>query len=892
MLLLVTDRGDLPTGTVTFLFSDIEGSTPLAERHPDVFPDLLLEHRSLLRDAVMAHAGAVVSLDGDEMFAVFASALPAVSAAIDGQRSLETHDWPSEARIRVRMGAHTGQGVLADGGYVGLDVHRAARVAAAAHGGQVLVSGATARLVDAELPEGCSLRDLGEHRLRGIGGAVRLCQVVAPGLPSLFPSPRAPGVTPHNLPAQLTTYVGRGRETQEVAALVRTQRLVTLTGPGGIGKTRLATEAASGLLDDFSDGVVFVSLAAVTDPSLLLPAVVAALEIGQGAGPPLERIGAHLADRSVLLVLDNMEQIVTGAAQLTDLLVAAPGLAILATSRSPLRLAGEHEYPVGPLDLPEPGDVTAERVAEASSVRLLAERIGSIRPGFTVDTGNADVLAAIAARLEGLPLAIELAAARTRLLTPAELLARLDDRLGVLSAGSRDLPGRQQTLRDTIAWSYDLLGAPSRLLFRRMAVFSGAGLDEIESVVGSADELDGDLLDALGLLVDQSLVQRAETAGRSRYHMLAVIRDFAAAELDADADAEEVRRRHAEVCLRMAEEAAPHLVTRDQTRWLDRLEAEHDNLRSALSWLLVHDADAAARLAAAVWRFWQMRGHLVEARERLSTVLAASITSPMVWAAALEAAGGVAYWQGDKVSAQRCYRERLELHRELADPVQVAEALYDLAFAGDPDEAEALLTESLHIFEESGNRRGVARALFGLADVVGVTAGNWAAAERYGEESLRMFREIDDPFGLGWMLFDLASVALVRQPPDPVKGGEYLEESMRIFTEIRDLSALTFHLWALARLASLEGNHVRAARLAGASARLQRVSGTDLIGVAPSLGTLDLSVAELGEEAFSAAFAEGELMTFDEAIEYARRRTESAGRVAVGYATPASHRRD
>ncbi|HEV2895669.1 MAG TPA: adenylate/guanylate cyclase domain-containing protein, partial [Actinomycetota bacterium] len=467
---------DLPTGTVTFLFTDIEGSTSLLQELGDRYPAVLDEHAAIIRRAVSDGGGIEVSTHGDAFFAVFRSPAGAVGAAIAAQRGLAANDWSPGPPVRVRMGAHTGEGALGGDDYAGIDVHRAARIADAAHGGQVLLSDATRGLVQHALPAGTSLRDLGAHHLRGIAGPERLHQLVVDGLPADFPAPRTPDARPSNLPPQLTSFVGREEEIAEVERLLGRTRLLTLTGPGGSGKSRLALRVATELLPQYRDGSCFVDLSPVTDPALVPAAVANALGVPESPERPiLDGVKDHLRHRELLQVVDNFEQVAEAGPVIEELLTAAPKLRTLVTSRVVLSLRGEQEYPVPPLQVPDPEQLPRDLAAltEVEAVRLFVERAQAASPRFALTERNAPVVAEITARLDGLPLAIELAATRAKVLTPEQILARLKSRLSILTSGSRSVPERQRTLRAAIAWSYDLLDPVERRLFARLSVFTG-----------------------------------------------------------------------------------------------------------------------------------------------------------------------------------------------------------------------------------------------------------------------------------------------------------------------------------------------------------------------------------------------------------------------------------
>jgi len=549
--------GELPSGTVTMLFSDIEGSTALLGRLGDRYGRALSDHRVLLRAAFAAWGGREMSTEGDSFFAVFESAGDAVACAMAGQRALAGHDWPGGEAVRVRMGLHSGQPTEHEGNYIGLDVHRAARIAATAHGGQVVVSEATWRLAAPGVPTGVSVRDLGFHRLKDIEAAERLYQLAGPGLREGFPPLKSLG-TLTSLPVPATPLVGREGDLDRLSAALAGPgvRLVTLTGTGGVGKTRLALAAAAALGGAFPHGVFFVALAAVGDAEVMWKTLADSLDVTV-AGPPAEAVTGYLAGRRALLVLDNLEQLDGAAAVVTELLAAASGLVLLATSRRPLHVIGEHELPVPPLEVP--GQAGVQEVAACAAARLFAQQAGMVRPGFAVTADNAADIAGICGRLDGLPLAIELAASRVKLLSPRALLARLGQSLS-LAAAETGRPLRQQTLRNTVAWSYDLLAPGAAQVFRRMSVFAGGcDLDALAAVTVTegGDAAGSDPLEQVAELADVSLITVTEGIdGEPRIGMLETIRDYALERLGQDDDLDRTRRRHAAHYAAVAERPA------------------------------------------------------------------------------------------------------------------------------------------------------------------------------------------------------------------------------------------------------------------------------------------------------------------------------------------------
>ena len=855
----------LPTGTVTFLFTDIEGSTRLAETLGERWPGTLERHREIVRAALAAHGGIEVQTEGDGFFAVFADAPSSVAAVVHAQRDLAAEPWPPDGEIRVRMGLHAGTGVTdREGLYVGHDVHRAARVASAAHGGQVLVSETVRALAGPTLPEGVSFRDLGEHRLKDLRPQP-LAQVVVDGLPSDFPPVRSLDARPNNLPVQLTSFVGRDRELQEAASLLAGTRLLTLTGPGGTGKTRLSLQLAALVADQYPDGLWFVELEPLRDPELVLPTLAHAIGVAQAPGEPiLDALSRAIGERRMLLVLDNLEQVIEAAGDVAGLLRACPGVQVVVTSRSVLRIAGEQEYVVP--GLPAPPDtsrlsrVDLENLPQSvrhpdpatidmyEAVRLFIARALAVRPAFAVTNENAPAVAGITARLHGMPLAIELAAARVKLLTPDQILARLEQQLGILTSAARDLPDRQRTLRGAIAWSCDLLDGAHQRLLARLSVFRGGWeLEAAEAVAAQPTVLDLDVLDGLADLVDQSLVRRVdEHDGAARFGMLESIREFAAEVLAASGDAEAVRAAHAAVYLALAEEAAPQLQGAEQRRWLDGLERDHDNLRKALAWAIERpDPPTAVRLAFALWRFWQQRGYLDEARALLDRMAAQDWDlEPDLRARFAEAAGGVAYWQADLAVAVRWYDLALVIRREGArggDPEsrrELANALYNRGYVAvaefmqgpreeaRPDPASrAMMEEALAIYRELGDRGGEGNLLWGLGGYL-LFAGEPAEAEAYFGRSMELHRAAGHRTMEAWSLHMLGSSLLIQERY--AEAGEPCGHALRHFGEAGDVSGITLALDALALVALAAGERPRGARLWGAARQLQRVTGTGL----------------------------------------------------------------
>ena len=893
----------LPTGTVAFVFTDIEGSTRLAQTLPeDRWTATLARHRELVRSAVAAHDGLEVSTEGDGFFLVFARTSDAVAFTVDAQRALAAEPWPADAEVRVRMGIHTGDGRLdVDGTYIGADVHRAARVAAAGHGGQVLLSETTSSLVADELPAGVGLRGLGEHRLKDLRPE-RICQLVIEGERTEFPPIRSLDRRPNNLPTQLTSFVGREQPLADAEALLDTTRLLTLTGPGGTGKTRLSLQLAANVAERYPDGIWFVALEPVRDPGLVAATILTTLGLVEAGGRSARDVLVDwLGNRQVLLVLDNFEQVIDGAPVVADLLRSAPRISVIVTSRAPLRVSGEQEYPVP--GLPAPRDVLAlsdlekmnlrveDRRLDAAAasqfeaVRLFIARAVGVRPDFRVTNENAPAVAGIAARLHGMPLAIELAAARVKLLSPDAILERLEHQLGVLASGSRDLPERQQTLRGAIAWSHELLDDGQRCLLARLSVFvGGCELDSAEIVCGPASELAGvDVLDGLMALTDQSLVRAEDIDGETRFRMLDTIREFAAEQLVARGEKGEIERRHTATFVALGEALTPRLSGDDQRRWLGRLERDHDNIRAVLDRAVAAgDADTAIRLGFAMWRYWQKRGHLAEARRRLQEMADAawSRDDPRLRARLMEALGGVAWWQADIPAMSLAYAEALALWQSIGDKREIANALYNDSFRYAVDEIpepdqdhdrtgynQMILARDLAT--EVGDERGRANALWGI--------GNWLyfhnAEDRgieFFNEALVTFRRLGDRTMEAWSHHMLATAQVRSGPVDEARRN--VQAAMRLFHGYGDVAGITLALDDFAAIAIAGGDIPRAARLWGAARALSAAGGVGLADFVdiqfesygrPNART-SIDPAELDRYAL-----EGRAMTLDESVAYA-----------------------
>lgn len=678
-----------PSGTVTLLFSDIEGSTRLLQRAGEAYSELLAEHRRLLREAFAHNGGFEMDSEGDAFFVAFGSANDAAAAAVAGQRALADHDWRDGNEVRVRMGLHTGEPRAVGGRYVGLVVHAAARIMAAGHGGQVLVSESTCALLDDRF----EVRDLGAHRLKDLPGTQQLYQLQIDGLPANFPPLKTLDHRPTNLPLEPNAFIGRTRELKEAWALLTREdaRLLTLTGTGGAGKTRLALRLASGAVEEFPNGSFFVSLAPVRDWELVVPSIAQTLGLREQPGETvLETLTDYVRNRRMLLLLDNFEQVLPAAAALSGLLGSAPGLNLLVTSRTPLRVAGERTYSVPPLE-------------ESESVNLFVERAQAADADFAVTDDNARDVAEICTRLDGLPLAIELAAPRVRTLPPAALLRRLDDRLKLLTGGAHDLDERQRTIRATIEWSFELLPDAERALFAQLGVFVGGCRLEAAEELCKADL---DVLDGLQSLVENSLLRRRpDIDGEPRFWMLETVREYACDVLETQGNADEARRRHAEYFAESAERLDVESRTGDHSAVLARLQDERPNLRAAFEWASERgEGELMLRIAAALWGFWAASGHITEGRLALEEALGKGGERP---ARALIGLCNLRLLSGDTADLTEDIDEALNAAEELGDDFTLAQAWNLLgrlhgSIRGEFGEAERAWRQALTYAERGG----------------------------------------------------------------------------------------------------------------------------------------------------------------------------------------------
>jgi len=914
----------LPSGTVTFLFTDIEGSTKLAQSHRDKWESLRARHHTILRSAMDVHNGYVFQIIGDAFCVAFHTAGDALRAAVKSQTDLYNEDW-NDTPIKVRMGINTGTAQVSENtdhsvdykGYTSMA--RVQRLMSAAHGGQTLISLATEELVRDEMPENISLRDMGERRLKDLIRPEHIYQLVIPNLPIDFPPLKTLDAYRHNLPIQMTSFIGREKEIAEIAQAIREHRLVTLTGIGGTGKTRLSLQASADLIDEFPDGIWFIQLAPISDASLIPQAVASVWNVHEQSGRALsELLIEYVRTKHLLLVLDNCEHVAEASARFTDeLLHNAPNLKILATSRVTLNLAGEMTYPVNPLALPDPQKlIPLTALTQYEAVRLFIERAITVRPIFSVTNANAPAVAQICQHLDGIPLAIELAAARMRALSPDEIAARLGDRFNLLTGGSRTALPRQQTLRATMDWSYDLLPDRERMLLNQLSVFTGNfSLEAVESVFIGKNETKTNTLDLLTALVDNSLVLVEEGNIETRYRLLETVRQYALEKLAESGEVDTVRDRHLDYFLKLTETAEPKLRSAQQLIWLNRLETEHDNLREALEWSLGReDAEVCLRFTGAGWFFWGMRGY----RQEGSRFLKAALEKPGAekrGAARGKALTGLSYmarylgdlvgsqnaaqeavaiwrevgdnwWlaftlgrfganiliQGDLIEARRIQEEAVKFARRAEDKWALGDALGNLGRAlndsGDYQAARSAQEEGLAVYRGVGDKSCIAEALQELGALAHIE-GNGEQAKLLYKESLEIYRELHYVGGLLSLLFE--SGCMVQGQGDNEQAAKLFIEALVLAQEAGDKDISGRALAGLGGVAGARGRPEQAALLLGASESIFNAIGLDILLLfLHRLVDYNRWVAnirsQLDEATFKAAWAKGRAMTLEQAV--------------------------
>jgi predicted ATPase/class 3 adenylate cyclase len=871
-----------PTGTVTFLFTDIEKSTQLAREHPETWEVAKSRHHTILREAIESQNGFVFQVIGDAFCAAFHKAGDALKAAVKAQQDLQNEPW-GDVNIYVRIGIHTGDAENEGDEYRGYTtLSFVQRLMSAGHGGQILVSHSTENLLREQLPGQISLRDLGQHQFKSVPRPSHVFQVIAAGLPTEFPPLRSQDHLSNNLPTQLTSFVGRERELEDVKRLLRNARMLTLIGPGGTGKTRLSIEVASEMLDRYSDGVWFVDLAPILDP-FLVPRTTA-ITIGLRDEPQrsvTDTLCDYLNEKAILLILDNCEHLIEACARLADrILHSALDTRILASSREGLGISGEVTYRVPSLGLPDISNLpTVESLSQYEAVKLFIDRATAAVPTFSVTNTNAPALAQVCQHLDGIPLAIELAAAKIRVLSIEQIAKRLDDRFRLLTGGSRTALERHQTLRAAIDWSYNLLPSAEQFLFRRLSVFVGGWTIESAEVVceGGLVEIK-DVLDLMEQLINKSLVIAEEAYNESRYRMLETIRQYADEKLIESSENDVLRNRHLKYFLDLAETAEPKLHSEEQGQWLDKLEIEHNNLRAALKWSKTQQqpSELGLRLAGALWHFWEMRGYLAEGRTQLEAVLTRSDLAPsLAMSKALAGAGTLAWSQNDHISSIAFHKTALTVQREIGDRPGIAFSLNNLGYhameQGDYQQAEKWFEESLALSNELEDRRMAGYALHNLGELAR-HQGNFGQAVHLYQESLALFRELKDTWAISINLSWLGVVTHHQGELDQAVA--YLQESLTLCQELGVIRGVAEGLEGLGGVAFARGQPNQAALLLGAA----NTARSKINSPVPPVDRVEYEIllagvrAALGEDAFKVAWTAGERLAaegWEKVISYA-----------------------
>lgn len=833
---------EFPDGVVTFLFTDIEGSTRIWEQFPEEMRHSLRRHDALITQTITEKGGTVIKPrgEGDSFFTVFGRATEAVEAATALQRSLVTEPWHPSITLRVRVALHTGEADLRDGDYYGSTVNRCARLRSIAHGGQTLLSLATYELVRDCLPAEVSLKDMGTHRLRDLQRPEQVFQLLHSSLPDGFPPLRSLNTIPNNFPQQLTSFVGREQEIQEVLHLLKTTRLLTLTGTGGCGKTRLALQVGAEVLENYADGVWFIDLAPVNDPALIPQTVATVLNVKEEASRPLtDTLVNYLKYKSALLIFDNYEHLIVARDLLAGLIQqSSPSLRFLATSREILGIAGEVIWRVPSLSTPAVNTVPAlEGLAQFEAVRLFIDRAILARPSFTVTNETAPAIAQICQRLDGIPLAIELAAARVRVLSVEQINQRLSERFRLLTGGSRILLPRQQTLRALIDWGYNLLSEIEQKLFRRLSVFVGGWTLEAAEAICAGEGIDEfEILDLLSALVDKSLVVLEERQEESfRYRLLETLRQYGHEKLAA-AEQAELEQRYRSFFFNLATAAEPHLQSADASVWLEQLEMEINNFRAVLVGYATQPDAAELTLVLSLLKFCIGRGYWTEGRQWLESLLQRDrVASTPSRAQVVTELGSLALRQGDFAVARSLYQESLELYQHLANLNGVADQLFNLGTValcqGDYTIARSLYADSLQIQRSLPDPSGTGRLLFTLG-LMAENQGDYAAAHSFYQESYDLWEQLGDRYFLAYVLGGLGSLA--ENQGDYEQARSFYESSLTLRQELGDRQSLAYSSFSFASLAEKQGDYAKAQSLYEQSLAAQRELG-DKLGMTYSL---------------------------------------------------------
>jgi predicted ATPase len=832
-------------------------------------------HDGIMRSAMTSNGGRVFKSTGDALFAIFGRASDSLRAARDAQHELQEEPWSEAGELRVRMALHTGSGHERDGDFFGPPLNRCARLLDAAHGCQVLVSGTTQSLILTMLPEGIELRDLGEHRLRDLSESERVFQLVARGLVDQFPPIRTLSLRPNNLPIRLTSFVGRARDIDEIERVMASARLITLMGPAGAGKSSLALQVAGQQVGSFPDGVWMVELAPVSDSALVLSTIAAALGVrDQSQSSPELALADYLREKDLLLVIDNCEHLVAVVAAAVDgILRVCPGVHVLCTSREALNVPGEISWPVRPLSLPDVAETqTLRRLAETEAVQLFVERASTSMLSFELTEQTAPAVVEICTRLGGIPLAIELAAARLRMLSLQDIVARLGDRLALLQGKARTGLPWHRTMRGAIDWSYDLLTGPERAVFNRLSVFrGGCTLDAAEQVCAGGSVARRDVLDIVAQLVDKSLIQ-VERQDEARYRQLAILRDYGLERLAEHGDMADTCERHFEFHRILVEEGEEGLLGSEQARWLDRLESERENLLAALAWAGTHgDIQRGLQMGGSLWRFWYVRGHFSEGREQLDRLIASDspASRTAARAKALHGSGTLAAYEGDYEASRSLLTESLEISRELGDLGAAAKAVNNLAYMTFMQEdylaARPLYEESVAIKQQVGDKLGIANSLNNLG-LVALELGDCGQAEALFRESLALARETGNKEYEAGALFNIGTVRL--QQADHVAARAHYAEALTLQQALGDRNKVAETLRSLGLSYHEEGNVHRARQLYDESLEIHREL-RNLHGASETLKNLGYLEIDLDDQVAARAYF-ADALAIQERIQFKR----------------------
>ena len=863
------------TALFTFLFSDIEGSTLLWETQPDAMSAALARHDAILRAAIEGAGGSVFKTVGDAFHAAFESPDAALGAAVTAQTALSAEAWGLDGggALKVRIALHTGTAERRDGDFFGASLNWVTRLLEGAHGGQTLLSNTAAQVLES-LPEGAALHSLGRHRLRGLSQLLEIWELRAPGLPAGFPPLRLPDLYPHNLPAALSSFIGRDTERAAARDGLAGSRLVTLVGMGGSGKTRLALQAAEDVREDYPDGTWLVELAALSDPALIEQEIAGILGLREDAGRRQALLDT-LRPQSTLLILDNCEHLIEAVARLTEtLLKSCPKLTVLATSREALGIGGEAVLSLPPLGLPPPGEAqTPEALGNCDSVRLFVERATAALPTFRFSAGNAAAVASVCTRLDGIPLALELAAARVKVLTPEQIDGRLNDRFRLLTGGSRTALPRQQTLRALVDWSYELLSPAEQCLLKRLSVFHGGrSLAAAEAVCAGGEVEEGEVLDLLSHLAAKSLVVvEPLDAGPLRYRLLQSIHSYTAGKLaELPGEAESLARMHRDFFLALAEEAEPHLLGASQVLWLNTLESDIENLRAALAFAQQQHDGTLPRLAGALSRFWYGRSYLSEGRSWLEAALAEiKDEDSAVLGKVLSGVGLLAWCCGDYDTA-RAYHERdLALQQRRENPRGIAQALGHLCIVAEGQkqyaEAERYGQESLAQYQAVGDRANSARTLNNMG-ALALGQRDYAGAEDLFRRALAEHRELYNAAESAAGLHNLGD--LLFQQGQYARAKSYFRDSLEAQRTLGSKHQISMTLLHLAELAGAEGRHAEVCILQAAADAVREGGIVTFALDFDPWATLAKSRAALGEEQFAQLWAQGSQMDTALSIQY------------------------